>query len=78
MPSRKIDGYLFQFFSSDVGEPPHVHVKRSGSVAKIWLQPINVQYNHGYNNPELNRILRITDEHLTELLEMWNEHFRRN
>jgi hypothetical protein len=56
MPSCKIEGYLFQFYSSDENEPPHVHVKRSGNVAKIWLQAIEVQYNRGYNEPELKRL----------------------
>ena len=76
MPSRKIDGYLFQFYSSDENEPPHVHVKRGGNVAKIWLQAVETQYNRGYNEPELNKILRLTLEHRDELVEMWNEHFR--
>jgi hypothetical protein len=75
MPSRKIDGYLFQFYSSDIGEPPHVHVKRGGSVAKIWLAAAEVDYNRGYKGPELNRIVRLTLEHQDELLRMWHEHF---
>jgi hypothetical protein len=75
MPSRKIDGYLFQFYSSDENEPPHVHVKRGGNVTKIWLQAVEVQYNRGYSGPELNKVLRLTLEHRDELLEMWNEHF---
>jgi hypothetical protein len=76
MPSRKIGGYLFQFYSSDENEPPHVHVKRGENVTKIWLQAVEVQYNRGYSGPELNKILRLTLEHQDELLEMWNEHFR--
>ena len=75
MPSRKIDGCMFQFYSSDENEPPHVHVKRSGSVAKIWLLGVEVDYNRGYSGPELNRILRLTREHQAELLEMWDDHF---
>ncbi|MFN8459391.1 MAG: DUF4160 domain-containing protein [Anaerolineae bacterium] len=75
MPSRKIDGYLFQFYSSDENEPPHVHIKRGGNVTKIWLQAVEVQYNRGYSEPEINKILRLTLEHRAELLEMWNEHF---
>ncbi len=76
MPSKKIEGYLFQFCSSDENEPPHVHVKRSASVAKIWLTEIEVEDNRGYSNPELNKILRLTREYLDEFLEMWNDHFK--
>lgn len=75
MPSKKIDGYLFQFYSSDENEPPHVHIKRGGNIAKVWLATMETQYNRGYSQPELNRILRLTSEHEDELLEMWNGHF---
>lgn len=76
MPSIKIDGYIFQFYSSDEHEPPHVHVKRGGSVAKIWLLPIEVQYNRGYNDPELNRVVKLTRANSAKLLGKWHEHFK--
>jgi hypothetical protein len=41
-----IEGYKFRFYSSDINEPPHVHVIRDDNVAKIWLQPITVEYSH--------------------------------
>lgn len=37
MPTILIDGYKFRFYSSDIDEPPHVHVIRDDKVAKIWL-----------------------------------------
>lgn len=38
MPTILQDGpYTFVFFSSDRGEPLHVHVKRDGAIAKYWL-----------------------------------------
>ncbi|MBX2999128.1 MAG: DUF4160 domain-containing protein [Caldilineaceae bacterium] len=78
MPSKQIDGYLFQFYSSDEGEPPHIHVKRGGQTAKIWLNPVEVAYNRGYNGPELNRVVRLTHKHRDEFLEMWNDHFNQS
>lgn len=75
MPTILIDGYKFQFYSSDEQEPPHVHVLRAGNVAKIWLQTFEVVYNHGYNFSELNKVLKLTRENQTRLLERWNEHF---
>lgn len=60
MPTILIDGYKFRFYSSDVQEPPHIHVIRGENVAKIWLVPVSVEYNRGYNQPELNRILGLT------------------
>lgn len=75
MPTLFIDGYKFRFYSSDVNEPPHVHVIKAENVAKIWLQPVELESNHGYNRSELNRVLKLTEEHRAELLEAWNEHF---
>ena len=59
MPTVLIEGYKFRFYSSDIQEPPHVHVIRNENVAKIWLVPVSVEFNRGYNHPDLNRILRV-------------------
>ena len=41
MPTVLRDGpYSFVFFSSDRGEPVHIHVKRKRRVVKFWLDPI--------------------------------------
>ncbi len=67
--------YDFRFFSSDLMERPHVHIYRGKSRAKIWMQPIEVEWNRGYNGPELNKILKLVREHRVLLLEAWKEHF---
>jgi hypothetical protein len=69
MPTIRIAGYKFRFYSSDRNEPPHVHVLQGEHVAKIWLQPIEVEYNYGYNTTTLNRIVILTQQHQKELLE---------
>ncbi len=75
MPTIFIDGYKFRFYSSDLNEPPHMHVIRDNRVAKIWLWPIAVEYNYGYNRSTLNRILKLTRKNQDRLLEVWNAHF---
>jgi Domain of unknown function (DUF4160) len=77
MPTIKIERYKFRFYSSDIGEPPHVHVIDGDMVAKIWLRPISVEYNHGYNQAQLNYILKLTKQNQPQLLETWNEYFAR-
>ena len=69
--------YMFRFYSSDRLEPPHVHVIRDDNVAKVWLQPVSLQYNRGYQLEELNAILRLTRENQATLLETWYEYFSR-
>lgn len=77
MPTIRIGKYKFRFYSSDRFEPPHVHVIRDENQAKIWLQPVSVEYNHGYNPTELNQILKLTRQNQVQLLEAWNEYFSR-
>lgn len=75
MPTIIIEGYKFRFYSSDINEPPHVHVLRAENVAKIWMASFAVEYNYGYNERELNRIIRITKVNQERLLEAWHEYF---
>ena len=77
MPTLFIEGYKFRFYSSDVHEPPHVHVIHAENVAKIWLEPVELESNRGYNRPAVNRVLKLTQLNQQRLLEAWHEHFDR-
>jgi hypothetical protein len=77
MPTIFIEGFKFRFYSSDLHEPPHVHVIRAEKVAKIWLNPVELERNRGYNRSELNRLLKLTEQNREQLLEAWHEHFDR-
>ncbi len=77
MPTIFIEGFEFRFYSSDVHEPPHVHVIHGGNMAKIWLKPVEMEYNRGYHRAELNRVLKLTEQNQARLLEAWNEYFDR-
>ena len=60
MPTILQDGpYTFVFFSSDRGEPLHVHVKRDRAIVKYWLQPISLAKNIGFAGHELRHIERL-------------------
>ena len=55
MPTVLQDGpYSFVFFSSDQGEPMHIHVKRDRRIAKFWLNPISLAKNRGFKQHEIN------------------------
>lgn len=77
VPTIPIGGFKFRFYSSDRDEPPHMHVLRGGNVAKIWLRTLEVEYNYGYNERDLNRIIRLARENRERLLEAWYEYFSR-
>lgn len=67
--------YSFVFFSSDQGEPIHIHVKRDLLVAKFWLTPISMARNQGFPEHELNRIERLVIADQERFVEAWYDHF---
>ena len=71
----RIGPYSFVFFSSDGGEPPHIHVKRDRRIAKFWLSPVKAGANQGFLKPELRRVARLVRANEVELLEAWHEYF---
>lgn len=68
-------GYRFYFYSNKRGEPPHVHVDKSGDTAKLCLKDLAVARNSGYSPFELAHIRRIIMKHRFDFLRRWHEHF---
>lgn len=68
-------GYRFHFWSGDRGEPPHVHVSKARSEAKIWLEPVAVAKAIDFADHELHEVVRKVEEHRETFLEAWYEHF---
>ena len=66
--------YRFFFVSFDCAEPAHVHVQRERRVCKYWLDPVQLERNHGFAPVELNVIWRLIYTHRSLLLEAWHEH----
>ncbi|HEY9151326.1 MAG TPA: DUF4160 domain-containing protein [Anaerolineales bacterium] len=76
MPTVFQEGqYTFIFFSSDRGEPPHIHVKHEHRIAKFWIAPTVLAKNKGFASHELNQIVHIIERNETRLLEAWHEYF---
>ncbi len=67
--------YTFVFFSSDRGEPLHIHVKRDQLIVKFWLEPVELAKNLGFADHEVHRIERLVTEHRELLREAWHEYF---
>jgi hypothetical protein len=76
MPTVLQEGpYSFVFFSSDRGEPAHIHVKRDRLIAKFWLEPLSLAKNRGFKEHELNQIVRLVVKHQQTFVEAWHEYF---
>jgi hypothetical protein len=68
-------GYRFFFYAGDRGEPPHVHVERENSVAKIWLNPLRLAHSGDFGRAEIRKIEQIVAEYREQFLEAWNDFF---
>jgi len=65
----------FFFFSNEGFEPPHIHVQDGRSLAKSWLEPLELAGSTGFASPELTRLRGLVADHREKLLEAWNEFF---
>ena len=71
----QVGPYRFIFFSSDRGEPAHIHVKRDRQIAKFWLNPVRLETNRGFKDHELNQIAKIIEANQETILEAWHDYF---
>ncbi len=71
----RVDGFRFYFYSHEPNEPPHIHVDNAGRSAKVWLGQVALARNIGYNARELRRILGLVEQHRSQMIEAWHEHF---
>ena len=67
--------YLFVFWSSDRDERPHIHVKRDRSIAKYWVDSVELAESHGFKTHELRRIERIVEDEQEGILAFWHDYF---
>jgi hypothetical protein len=70
--------YRLFFFSSDRGEPVHVHVTRDRKAAKFWLAPVRLEYNHGFTKIELAKVAGLVREQDAAIQGAWHEYFGSN
>jgi Domain of unknown function (DUF4160) len=72
------NGYKIFFYSNegDPREPPHIHVRKGSSEAKIWLDPaIAFNESNGFNPRELRDIIKLIADNYALILEAWHDHF---
>jgi hypothetical protein len=70
--------FLFGLWGSFQTAPQSFnHAFTSFGTITIWLESTEVEYNHGYSQPELNKILKLTRQNTAKLLEVWNGYFNK-
>ena len=70
------NGYRVSFYSYDLAERMHVHVFKSGSECKIWMDDLALAFNRGFKPNEVAEIRRMVSERRAEIVERWLEHGR--
>jgi hypothetical protein len=50
-------------------------VERDDCEAKLWLEPVRLEWSRGFPRHEIKRIDQIIAENQQFLLERWNEYF---
>ncbi|HVV93776.1 MAG TPA: DUF4160 domain-containing protein [Hyphomicrobiales bacterium] len=80
MPVVFRDGAFRAFFYSNEGsprEPMHVHVRRGGAEAKLWLEAgqVTVAESHGFDARTLGDIVRMVAARRAVIEEAWHDHF---
>lgn len=53
----------------------HVHVEKGDSVAKFWLEPVELANSYGFNATEINEIRKLVSTHRSTFTTAWHEHF---
>lgn len=70
-------GYRFFFFSREE-ERIHIHVIHAEGEAKIWIEPeIELNKSIGLNSKQIKEILEQVELHKEEIIQTWNDHFRK-
>lgn len=52
-----------------------MHVSRDRKTAKIWLEPVRLEYNRGFTENELKRIMALALVHRATLVKAWHDFF---
>lgn len=71
----RVEPYRFFFYAGDTDEPEHVHIERDDSIAKFWLEPVQIDRSLAFGRAELNRTQRLVLEHKSRSLEAWHDYF---
>ena len=68
-----IEGFDIYTYFDEGNEPAHVHVKKGGGEAKVWMKPtVVICWKHGLKPPQIKRILRILNENYDLAMQEWN------
>ena len=73
----RIKSFRFHFYSDELNEPPHIHVRTPDGECKFWLDPVRLAGNKGVPANVVRNIERLVFEYQILLKEHYNEFHNR-
>jgi hypothetical protein len=73
----RVGSYRFHFYSDELREPAHIHVRSPTGECKYWLDPVGLAQNRGISAPRLREIERLVFEHRDLFLRRYHEYHNR-
>jgi len=73
----RVGPYRFHFYSDELREPAHIHVRSPEGECKFWLEPILLAGNRGVSVGDLRKIERLVFEHQELLARSYHEYHNR-
>jgi hypothetical protein len=70
-----VKGFRIFFVSFDGSEPIHVHAQHGSTSAKVWLDPLRVEWSEFKPHQE-REMLRIVSDNAALIREKWHAHFK--
>lgn len=67
--------YRFFFYSNEGNEPVHIHVAAGDSLAKYWIEPVELASSVGFGAHDLARIRDLVVENVELVKEKWDDDF---
>ena len=71
----EINGFIFFFYSQEGNEPPHIHIRKAGAIAKFWLETLELVENYGFSSSQIQFIRKAIKDNQDLLIEARNEFF---
>ena len=71
----RIGPWRFHFYSDEGSELVHIHVTDGSNSAKIWVDPVRLQYNRGFGQKDINTIVLAVQDNKAMIMEAWNDYF---
>lgn len=77
MPLILLINHIRFYFFSNEHEPIHIHVTHAGRSCRVEIGTHKVTQIKGFNEREINKVIKLVKEHEDIFIQKWEEYFER-